>query len=195
MNSESPTPVTQWVIDEINSADGYVLPKKIRSKDKTPFKNINVSSYFLKLEKSYYNQALIETLIFTKRINELIDNTKSQNANKITGDYPASSTYVFSDLQLEEIRKETYLLAPFVNSKRISIGMNEDLNGLLVSMKNKINSLSIVASGDKKLTFTYVVKKGRKNSMSIDGFIDLNENDDNINFVGLRKLLSIYSGE
>ncbi|SQF93811.1 Uncharacterised protein [Paucimonas lemoignei] len=193
MKNDNSTPVTQWILDEINSADGYVLPKKIRAREKTAIKSVSVSSYFLKLERSYYDQAFLDTLVFTRRINELIDKRKAFNSKQLNDSN--QSPYEFSDAQLEEIRKESYLLAPFINSKKTSIGINGDLNGLLVSMQNKINSLSIIASGDKKLTFTYVVKKGKGNSMSIDGFIDLNENDDNINFVGLRKLLSIYSGE
>lgn len=154
--------------------------------------SVSATKYVVRIE-SYYDQKTIENLEFIKKINSVLDAYK-ELSKKVALQYESFQRTI-QDKQLEEIKKETYLLAPFIKSKKIHVGIKEDLNGLLVSLQNSSNSLSIIASGDRKLTFSYVVKKGKRNSMSIDGFIDLNDEDDNINYIGLKKILSIYGGE
>jgi len=153
---------------------------------------VSATRYLVRIE-SYYDQKSIEDSQFTKTINSVLAAYK-ELSEQTSLQYESFQRRIQEE-QLEEIRKETYLLAPFIKSKKIHIGIKEDLNGLLVSLQNNSNSLSIIASGDRKLTFSYVIKKGKRNSMSIDGFIDLNDEDDNVNYIGLKKILSIYGGE
>lgn len=191
MKTISPTALKEWISTVGEPRKNYPLYETdaVQTFIST---SVNAKKYVFRME-SYYDQKTIEDLEFTKKINSVLDAYK-ELSKKITLQYENCQRTI-QDKQLEEIKKETYLLAPFIKSKKTHVGIKEDLNGLLVSIQNSSNSLSIVASGDRKLTFSYVVKKGKRNSMSIDGFIDLNDEDDNINYIGLKKILSIYGGE
>ncbi|MBX8608205.1 hypothetical protein K5D65_13455 [Pseudomonas cichorii] len=178
-----------------DSVKGPGTVRAMSEKINSSLTSVAYSSYIIKFQKSHYDQAALEELEIVKKINDTIDKYKAKVKRIGSASDDTELVGFFSDQKLESIRKETYLLAPFIESKKIGVGIRSDLDGLYINLQNSTNSLSVISSGDRKLVFSYVVKKGKGNSMSIDGFIDLNDNDDNINYVGLKKILSIYSGE
>lgn len=133
--------------------------------------------------KSFYDNVKVIEDLHTNQLLEMI------NSYMAAGDGVDRQ----SSERLGNIKKEVLLLSPFLKKGVMTASLDEGFEGLVISLSNAFNTISIVANGNHRISFSYLLKSSRS-SVAIDGRIDLEEDDDNINYKGLEKLLGVYSG-